>query len=239
MDIGLDLQGIILFFIFITPGFLFTRTYLAYRPRYYREPNALEQTALSLIGSAAIHGSLLGAATIGILIVWALTRRTYSLGMLFGAVVPLVQYPLPVMALYLNLATGYLLLSLVVARRTAIFLGRNYPGKFPVWWKRIMGEDPPEPLLLWHVVLQDEPLRKGYLYPRVSLRMRNGDHFEGRLNRLKLVGDEANTIELALTDVSYRPAGASITAPLTPLASGTLLLRSTDILWLNRMDTPS
>ena len=194
---------------------------------------------MSLIGSAAIHGSLLGAATVGILLVWLFTRRTYSLGMLFGPIVPLAQYPLPVMALYLNLAIGYLLLSLVVAHRTAIFLGKNYPNRFPHWWKRIMGGAPPEPLLLWHIVLQDEPLRKGYLYPWVSLRMRNGDHFEGRLNRMKLVGDEANTIELALTDVAYRPADAPPTVPLKPLAKGTLLLRSTDILWLSRIDAPS
>jgi len=57
MSIGLDIQGIILFFVFITPGFLFTRTFLAYRPRYYKAPSAFEQVSLSLIGSALIHGT--------------------------------------------------------------------------------------------------------------------------------------------------------------------------------------
>jgi hypothetical protein len=74
----------------------------------------------------------------------------------------------------------------------------------------------------------------GILWPKVSLRLRNGDHLEGRLNRMKLVGDEENTIELALTDASYRPAHA---ANLTPLQNQTLLIQSKDILWLTRADT--
>jgi len=84
--------------------------------------------------------------------------------------------------------------------------------------------------------LEEEPLERGVLWPKVNLRLRNGDHFEGRLNHLKLVGDEDNTIELALTDVSHRPGSAHAAADLTPLPNQTLLIQSKDILWLTRAD---
>ncbi|MFQ5575958.1 MAG: hypothetical protein ACE5G8_03105 [Anaerolineae bacterium] len=238
MSIGLDLQGIILFFIFITPGFLFSRTYLAYRPRYYKEPNTFEQMALSLMGSATIHSTMLGAATVGVLVVWLATGKSFGIGYLFGSNVPMTQYPLHIVAIFLNFSTGYLLLSLLVARRAGIFLGKRLPGTVPRWWAKIVGEDPPESLLLWHIILQEEPLKRGVLWPKISLRLRNGDHFEGRLNRLKLVGDEDNTIEMAMTDVSYRSGQDPHTAPLTPLPGRTVLLQSKDILWLSRADTP-
>ena len=71
---------------------------------------------------------------------------------------------------------------------------------------RVIGENPPENLLLWYTILQQEALQKGILTPRMTIRLRNGDTFEGYLNRLKLVGDEENTIELAITDVCCYPA---------------------------------
>ncbi len=234
MSIGLDIQGIILFFIFITPGFLFTRTFLAYRPRYFKTPNNFEQLALSLIGSALIHGTFLGAATLAILSLW-LVGQTFNLEMFLFHGIPLNQWPLHIAALYLNTAAFYLLLSLIAARRAGIFLGKKMPGSTSRWWATLVGEDPPEDLLLWHIVLQEEPLKMGILWPRVSLRLRNGDQVEGRLNRMKLVGDEDNTIELALTNASYRPAH---TDTLTPLQNQTLLIQSKDILWLARADTP-
>jgi hypothetical protein len=238
MDIGLNFQGIVLFFIFIVPGFLFTRTYLTYRPRYYRAPNAFEQTALALVGSAIIHNMLLAAVTLGVLIAWLATNRSFSVGMLFGPTIPITQYPLHILALYLNLLTGYILLSLIIARRGAIFLGKRTPTTLPRWWTRIIGEDPPENLLLWYIILQEEPLKKGLLWPKIGFQLRNGDYFEGRLNRLKLVGDEENTIELAITEVGFRAKGEPPTADLKALKNQTVLLQSRDILWLSRADTP-
>lgn len=237
MAVDMDIQGIVLFFVFIIPGFVFTRTYLAYKPRYYKQPNALEQTALSLIGSAFIHGSLLGAATIGVLLVWLFTGVSIGTGLLFGATIPMMQYPLHILALFINLLIGYLVLSLVLARRTAIFLGKRPSSRSAKeWWHRIIGEDPPESSLLWHTVLQDVPLKKGIMNPKVSIRLRNGDHFKGNLNRLKLVGDEENTIELAITDVDYH-SEKETSGKSTMLHGQTVLLNSKDILWLSRADT--
>ncbi|HEY85101.1 MAG TPA: hypothetical protein G4N96_08340, partial [Chloroflexi bacterium] len=105
MSIGLDIQGVILFFIFVTPGFLFTRTFLAYRPRYYKAPSTFEQVALSLTGSALIHSTFLGVATLAILAVWLLGGTSFNLGMLFNPAIPISQYPLYIGALYLNVAT--------------------------------------------------------------------------------------------------------------------------------------
>ena len=52
MSLNLNIESIILLLVFIAPGFLFTRTYTAYRPRYYTAPNAFAQFILAIVGSA-------------------------------------------------------------------------------------------------------------------------------------------------------------------------------------------
>jgi hypothetical protein len=71
--------------------------------------------------------------------------------------------------------------------------------------------------------------------------MRNGEFFEGELHQMRLVGDEDNTVELALHNVRYRPSARDAASGLSPqeivpLANKVVLLRSTDILWLARND---
>jgi hypothetical protein len=74
--------------------------------------------------------------------------------------------------------------------------------------------------------------------------MRNGEYFEGDLYRFRLVGDEENTVELALRNVLHRSSPPSSgQADLSsqgsyPLPDQTVLLKSTDILWLARDDAP-
>lgn len=236
MNVAPELQQIILFFAFVAPGFLFTRTYLAYRPRYYKESSLFEQTALALIGSAAIHATLLGAVAIGTLTAWAVTRRTYTLAYLIGLSVPVEQIPLHILAVFLFFTAGYLLLALIVARRAGIVLGKRIPSSYPRtwrWWTRLIGENPPESLLLWYTILQQEALQRGILHPKITVHLRNGDVFEGFLNRLKLVGDEDNTIELAITQASCLPAAGT---SAVSLANQIVLLQSKDILWLSRVD---
>jgi len=237
MNVAPDLQQIILFFAFVAPGFLFTRTYLAYRPRYYKESSLFEQIALALIGSAAIHATLLGAVAIGAFTTWALTKQTYTLTYLAGFNVPIADIPLHILAIFLFFTAGYLVLSLIVARRAGIVLGQRGPSTNPrswKWWTRLFGENPPENLLLWYTILQQEALQKGILRPKLTVHLRNGDRFEGYLNRLKLVGDEDNSIELAITEASCYPAAGS--SPII-LTDQIVLLQSKDILWLSRIDT--
>jgi hypothetical protein len=240
MQIALDLQQLIIFFVFVVPGFLFTRTYLSFRPRYFRETSLFEQAALALVGSAIIHATLLSAVAVGILSAWGISGQTFTLDMLVGMPLSIGSIPLPILAFYLYISAGYVLLTMIVARRAGIFFGRRLPAqdsRFWKWWARIIGENPPENLQLWYTILQQEALQKGILTPKMTIRLRNGDTFEGYLNRLKLVGDEENTIELAITDVRCYPASNTATPIL--LEDQIVLLQSKDILWLSRTDTVS
>ena len=131
MSLSLNLESIILLLFFIAPGFLFTRTYTAYRPRYYREPTGFEQFVLAVVGSTIIHAAILTIIALAVLIYWAVSRQTFYLSNLFDPSMPLTGYPLPVLALLSFAGTVYLALSLIAARRFATFLGRGAPADRP------------------------------------------------------------------------------------------------------------
>jgi hypothetical protein len=244
MSLSLDVESIILLLLFIAPGFLFTRTYTAYRPRYYREPTAFEQFVLAIVGSTAIHTFLLTIISILALSYWGLTGQLLFVGNFFTPGVPLTSYSIPVLAILVFIAVMYLFLSLVLSRRFATFLGRHGPADRPRWWRFILGEDPPEPFILWHTILQIEPLRLDLIPPHLVIQMRSGEYLEGDLYQMRLAGDEENTVELALRNVYRRvsvplqegEAGAS--SQLQALDSQILLLKSSDILWLTRDTIP-
>jgi hypothetical protein len=240
MSLDLNLQSIVLLLIFIAPGFLFTRTYTAYRPRYYRTPTAFEQFVLAIVGSTIVHAALFSLIAAGILIYGLSTGQLLYVNNIPNPFDPASTYPLPVLALFIFSGIIYLVLSLIFARRFASFLGRSAAAERPRWWTLTLGEDPPEPFLLWHTVLQIEPLELDLIPPHLSVQMRNGDYFEGDLYRFRLVGDEENTVELALRNVSHRASSQQDkpSAPLQPLTNQIVLLRSTDILWLTRSDSP-
>jgi hypothetical protein len=245
MSLSLNVEGIILLLFFIAPGFLFTRTYMAYRPRYYTAPNAFAQFVLAIVGSAIIHATILAGVALGLLGFWVITNEMVYVNNVFDPTIPIHNYPLSILALYTFIIVVYLALSLVLARRFATFLGyRTVPDR-PRWWKVIMGQDPPEPLLLWHIMLQIEPLQLDLIPPHLTIRLRNGEYFEGDLYQMRLVGDEENTVELALRNVLRRSSTpdyegkADISPPdLERLSNQVILLKSTDILWLTRNDIP-
>jgi hypothetical protein len=244
MSLDLNLESIILLLLFIAPGFLFTRTYTAYRPRYYREPTAFEQFVLAIVGSTVIHTFLLSLLAISILSYWGLTGQLIYLSNFVALGVPWNNYPLPALAFFLFVGVTYLFLSLILARRFATFLGRHGPTDRPRWWRFILGEDPPEPFLLWHTILQIEPLRLDLIPPHLVIQMRSGEYFEGDLYQMRLAGDEENTVELALRNV-YRRVPAAVqegeeggSSQLQALDDQILLLKSSDILWLTRDTIP-
>ncbi|NJN96271.1 MAG: hypothetical protein HC875_20240 [Anaerolineales bacterium] len=143
------------------------------------------------------------------------------------------------------MAISYLGISLILARRFATFLGFRTAANRPRWWKFLLDEDPPEPFLLWHTILQVEPLQLNLIPPHLFIQMRNGEVFEGDLHSMRLVGDEENTVELALRNVLHRPASPTgkdkshtLASDLQPLPNQVILLKSTDILWLTRNDIP-
>ena len=241
MSLDLNLESIILLLFFIAPGFLFTRTYTAYRPRYYREPTAFEQFVLAIVGSVIIHSAIFAVIGIFSLIYWWLTGQLLYLFNFIDPAIPLNHYPMSVLAGIFFASFSYLAASLIAARRFATFLGRGTPADRPRWWRFLMGEDPPEPFLLWHTILQIEPLHADLIPPRLNIKMRTGEFFKGDLYQMRLVGDEENSVELALRNVAYH-ANAAIDQnysdeALTPLDQQTVLLKSNDILWLTREDT--
>jgi hypothetical protein len=248
MSLSFNLESIILLLFFVAPGFLFTRTYTAYRPRYYRTPDAFEQAVLAVVGSVIIHGTLMTGIAIGLTAFWLVRGQLLYVRDIIGPPMPLDRYPLPVVAFVIFMAIFYLAVSLILARRFATFLGFRTAANRPRWWKLLLDEDPPEPFLLWHTILQVEPLQLNLIPPHLIIQMRNGEVFEGDLHSMRLVGDEENTVELALRNVLHRPllpAPASakskthtLAPDLHPLPNQVILLKSTDILWLTRNDIP-
>lgn len=245
MGLSLNIESIILLLIFIAPGFLYTRTYTAYRPRYYRAPNSFAQFVLAIVGSVIIHATLLTGIALGLVGYGAVTSRVIYVSDIFNPTGTFSNYSLSTLALYVLACIVYLALSLVLARRYAAFFGSRIGPSRPGWWRKIMGEDPPEPFLLWHTVLQIEPLLLDLIPPYLKIQLRNGEYFEGDLYQMRLVGDEENTVELALRKVFRRvtppdhQGEADIPLPnLEPLPNQVILLKSTDILWLTRSDIP-
>jgi len=246
MSLNLNLESIILLLFFIAPGFLFTRTYTAYRPRYYHEPDAFEQFVLAIIGSAIIHATLLIGIALGLTLYWLAGGELTYVNIIDPTPLPLGSYALPVLAIFIFAGFLYLAASLILARRFAAFLGFRTATNRPQWWVFALGEDPPEPFLLWHTVLQVEPLTLNLIPPHLTIQLRNGEYFEGDLHSLRLVGDEVNTVELALRNVFHRsipPATTkgkahTLASDLQPLLNQVILLKSTDILWLSRNDIP-
>jgi hypothetical protein len=245
MSLSLNIESLILLLFFVAPGFLFTRTYTAFRPRYYTAPNAFTQTVLAIVGSALINATLFMGIALGFFIYWLITGNILYVNQFYNPTIPLANYSLPGLALYLFLVAAYLGVSLVLARRFAIFMGYSTASKRPRWWTFLLGQDPPEPFLLWHTMLQIEPLQKDLLPPYLSIQMRSGEYFEGDLHQMRLVGDEENTVELALRNASRRPIPPDFTGEadipvidLEPMPNQVILLKSTDILWLTRNEVP-
>ena len=117
MSLNLNLESILLLLFFIAPGFLFTRTYTAYRPRYYHEPDAFEQFVLAIIGSAIIHATLLIGIALGLTLYWlAGGELTYVNNIIGPTSMPLGSYPLPVLAIFIFASFLYLVASLIKNR---------------------------------------------------------------------------------------------------------------------------
>lgn len=240
---SIDLQGLVVLLLFIAPGFLYSRAYLAARPRYRRAPDLFQQTVLAIVGSTLIHASLIGSLALGVLVYTALTRRAPLVRDLFYIPATAVDAPISVVAAYSLIAVIYITASLLLAGRAGAWLGRLLPERAPRWYRFLAGGDPLERVLLWYSTLVEEPRRRGIMTPHVVAWLRSGERFEGDLVELRLSTDETNVIELALEDVIFQasePArskpSASRTSKPTPLPHHRVLLRSGDILWLGRVD---
>jgi len=241
--VSIDLQGLVVLLLFIAPGFLYSRAYLAVRPRYQRAPDLFQQTVLAIVGSTLIHASLIGSLALGVLVYTTWTRKAPLIRDILYIPATVAEVPVPVMAAYSLTVAIYITASLILARRAGTWLGRLLPERSPRWYRFLTGGDPPEQVLLWYTTLVEEPLRRGITTPRVVAWLRSGERFEGNLVELRLSADEVNVIELALEDVTFqasKPARskspASAASKLMSLPHHRVLLRSSDILWLSRVD---
>ena len=140
MNVALEIQQIILFFIFIAPGFFFSRTYLPFRPiQYYKQRSIFEQTTLALVGSAVIHAFLLSLVALIVLLVRSATGQVLILGQVLELNTSFEDMSLVRLFVYLLSALGYLFLSLIVARRAGILFGIGTVGMRGAgrWWIRL------------------------------------------------------------------------------------------------------
>jgi hypothetical protein len=236
---GINWQGLLLFLFFIAPGFLYSRAYLATRPRYRRFLHVFEQMVVALVGSTLIHASLISAVAVVVLVHSQFTGNDPFIRDLFPT--PLADAPVSVGARYSLIVVAYITASLLLAQRVGTWLGEHAPR----WYRFLAGDDPPKHVLLWYSTLVEEPLRSEVGRPRLVVRLRNGESFEGDLVELRLSADEPNFIELALEKVvfqasetdSSRSASAKGSKP-KQLLHHRVLLRSADILWIARLDKP-
>jgi hypothetical protein len=241
---SIDLKGLIALLLFIAPGFLYLRAYLAARPRYQRAPDLFQQTVLAVVGSTLIHSILVGIIAIGILAYAVWTGRDPIVREFFPIPTTAAEARVSVVAIYSLVATIYIAVSLILARRAGAWLGRLLPERTPKWYRILAGNVPTEQVLLWYTTLVEEPLRRGATRPRLVVWLRSGERFEGILAELRLSADEVNVIELALDEVLFQPSALArsvqATSPIsskpTSLLHHRILLRSGDILWLGRID---
>lgn len=246
----LNLQGLVLLLLFVVPGFLYSRAYLAARPRYKKAPDLFEQTVLAVVGSTLIHACLLGL--IGSVVLGALAL-IYAARLGHTPLVRDIFYipsanaadiPASVVVVYLIIAAIYITFSLFLADRAGNWLGRLPPERASSWYRFLAGGTPQEQVLLWYSTLVEEPLRHGIETPHIVAWLRSGERFEGSLVGFRLSADEANVIELALEDVTFQAktsqpehkAPDRIVSKPIALSHHRVLLRSGDILWLGRVD---
>ena len=248
MDFKLD--GLVLLLLFIAPGFLYSRAYLAAKPRYQKAPDLFEQTVLAVVGSTIVHACLLGL--IGGVVLSALAL-IYNAQLGHTLLVREIFYipqtsaadiPVSVLGVYLVVATMYLSASLFLAHRAGNWLGGLPPERAPRWYRSLAGGAPQQQVLLWYSTLVEEPLRRGTVTPRIVAWLRSGERFEGDLVEFRLSADETSVIELAIADATVQAKAGDLerkssdrTAPKpTALLHHRVLLRSSDILWLGRVD---
>lgn len=215
-----DLASFLLLLLFIAPGFLFTRAYWRDWPRYYRDPDLFQQTISAIIASTAIHFLLFLLILIPAFWPephdWILSLFSKLLSVFSTSTTPEPALdPMEMVALSI-----YPMLS----------LGIGWLGG--LGWRRLS----PRPLLPWWANLVAEAQTKEQT-TRLRVRLRNGEQYVGTLARFFWVGSKETTYELALTAVLREDPDKPRSKPVR-MPGQTVLLLSSDILWLSRIEPP-
>jgi Family of unknown function (DUF6338) len=205
-----DLSSFLLLLLFVAPGFLFARAYWRDLPRYYSDPNILTQTVSAIIASTAIHFLLLIPFTL--VATFSPTFREWVVALLtepLSATTAISPYNLLVITIYpiFSLLVGW------------------YGG---LWWQG--RSSPPQPW--WANLVAEAHARQQKV--RLRVRLRNGEQYAGSLVGFFWIGSKETIYELTLTAILREfpdePGAASIRLP-----GQTLLLLSSDILWIARV----
>jgi len=236
---NIDLHGLIVLLLFLAPGFLYSRAYLRAKPRYQRTPDLFQQTVLAVAGSALIHAGLIAIVAFLVFIITILTGHNPLFEELLYT--SIAEIPLRSVTGYLLFGAFYIASSLFLAGGCGTLLGSLTPERIPRWLQILFGIEPSEQVLLWYSTFVEEPLRAGIVRSHMVVWLRSGERFEGNLFELRVSTDETNAVELAIEEVTFQPSAklTSDGAPIsTPLPHHCVLLKSSDILWLARVDNP-
>jgi hypothetical protein len=229
MTLNLQLQGLVLLLLFIAPGFIYSRSRLHVQPRYYKEESIFEQLVTTITASTIIHIFLFPLASL--VLTGFCYRFGYSLA-LKDLLQPWSARTVPNLVLNgLGVAT-YLGCSLALAWYGGVWAGKRFTR--------------PDSIPLWHRMLVEEPEKFAISPVWLTVRLCNEEEYTGALSDFVWVGDKENTIEIALEKVVYtkpgtgeeesRPKKAGTSTQKIALPDRRLLLRSSDILWLARID---
>lgn len=228
MTLNLQLQGLVILLLFIAPGFVYSRSRLHVRPRYYKEESIFEQLVTTITASTIIHIFLFPLA--GLVLMGFCYRFGYSLA-LKDLLQPWSARTVPNLVLNGLGVAIYLGCSLTLAWYGGVSAARRFTR--------------PDSIPLWHRMLVEEPEEFEISPVWLTVRLRNGEEYTGALSSCVWVGDRENTIEIALEKVVYtrseagkegsRPKKAGTSTQKVELPDRRLLLRSSDILWLARI----
>ena len=228
MTLNLQLQGLVVLLLFIAPGFVYSRSRLHVRPRYYKEESVFEQLVTTITASTIIHIFLFPLAALVLMgfcywFGYSLALRDLLQSWSARAVPNLVLNSLGV--------ATYFACSLVLAWYGGVLAARRFTR--------------PDSIPLWHRMLVEEPGELAISPVWLTVRLRNEEEYTGALSSFVWVGDRENTIEIALEKVVYtkpeteregsRPKKARTSTQKIELPERRLLLRSSDILWLARI----
>lgn len=236
---SINLQGIIALLLLIAPGFLYSRAYLAAKPRYQKTPDLFQQIVLAVVGSSLIHACFITFLAIAVFIYTSAAGHNF----LIREFIPdqFTDMTIRSLAFYSLFIAFYITFSLMLANHLGKRLGQHRSRLFSIFG----GGYPPEPIILWYSTLVEEPFQQDIASPRIIAWLRSGERFEGDLVELRFSADEANVIELALENVALQLSHSAIpkssttaTAKRISLSNHRVLLKSGDILWLARVNSP-
>ncbi|HLF25407.1 MAG TPA: DUF6338 family protein [Anaerolineae bacterium] len=199
-------EALALVLLFTVPAYLALRLYQSRYPVSYYE------SSRSVLGEVSLYVFLGVIVNIGaLLFISLISFLAAGLGVPQIAVNSNLWIQLIILGLFSGayLVTSWGIAYLVSGLMTYILR----PPEIPLWWDelgRLIAKQTLDRTIYW-----------------ILVRLQNGDRCVGAIGRVRWVGDEQNTIEIALENSFYWPQSGP-----SPLWAGRILLKSKDVAWL-------